>query len=297
MNRFFIFLMLMIIPSMVFADMVGYSGDKRRYVTEDEKSQFPYNTVVRFDDKGNPGTGTFVSKDIMLTCRHVVDDTGAENFIDYYTSDGKKHTGYVANYIKDYKSTHDFAWVIDENAFSGQVLNIAPETKYSNNLMVIGYDSLKPLSDDEIKILKQLYAKWIQDNGRVTSYNAYKAMAEISAEAIMNHSCSSLEQKDCIRCSQDSDIWCLFGDSTNMKVRTGCKITAVKDMIYTDCPGAPGASGSAVIDINSGQIIGILCEIGKPQIGQDKDAMSLAVRPEIYYKSLNTWIEGLKNIE
>jgi hypothetical protein len=73
------------------------------------------------------------------------------------------------------------------------------------------------------------------------------------------------------------------------------KITAVEDMIYTDCPGAPGASGSAVIDINSGQIIGILCQVVKPQIGQNKNAMSSAVRPEIYYKSLNTWIEGLRN--
>ena len=96
MKQAFIFLLLMCSPMVCWGDMVGFGGDTRRYVTEQEKYQFPYNTVVRFDADGNTGTGTFVSDDVILTCRHVVESIGIGNYIDYYTSDGKKHSGIVA---------------------------------------------------------------------------------------------------------------------------------------------------------------------------------------------------------
>ncbi|MBR3510658.1 MAG: trypsin-like peptidase domain-containing protein [Alphaproteobacteria bacterium] len=291
MKRLIAFLLLLIMPTFVDADMVGYSGDKRRYVTEEEKLQFPYNTVVRIVDNGNPGTGTFVSEDVILTCRHVVDGTDKNGDIEYYTSDGKKHIGKVGPYENDDKDYHDVSWIIDEDSFSGPVLEISPEAKYSNNLMIIGYDSLKPLSDDELKIVKQVYTNWIKDNGRITSGNAYKAMGEVDTELQILYSCSSDKQTNCVHCSGE---YCIFDDSKNMKVRTGCSVVNVDKMLYTDCPGAPGASGSAIIDKNSNQIIGVFCSVLRAQIGQEKRATSSGVRPDIYYRSLKSWIDGLK---
>ena len=289
MKRLIIFLLLMFVPTFVFGDMVGYSGDKRRYVTEKEKSQFPYNTVVRINDDENSGTGTFVSKDVILTCKHVIDAVADEEHINYYTADGQKHIGNV-KYNKDSKP--DIGFIIDTNAFVGNVLNVSPVATSSNNLMVIGYDSLKPLSNEEIKIIKNLYSDWLNENGgKITATNAYKAMAEIDTIISIQYNCTSENQKNCVHCSGKE--WCIFDDANNMKVREGCKVTNINSGIYTDCPAAPGASGSAVIDKDTMQIIGVACSVMQPQIGQNKDASSNAVKSEVYYKALNNLINAL----
>ena len=59
MKKTLAFLSLILTPIVAMGDMVGYSGDLRRDVTEEEKTQFADNTVVRFPNPG--GTGTFVS--------------------------------------------------------------------------------------------------------------------------------------------------------------------------------------------------------------------------------------------
>ena len=44
----FIFLLLTCFPMVCLGDMVGFAGDTRRYVTESEKYQFPYNSPIYF---------------------------------------------------------------------------------------------------------------------------------------------------------------------------------------------------------------------------------------------------------
>lgn len=285
MKRLIAFLLLVFMPTFCLGDMVGYGGDKRRYVTDEEKSQFPYNTVVRINGDNNPGTGTFVSKDIILSCKHVVDNVADEEWINYYTADGQQHAG-IAKYDK--YSDPDVGVVVDMNAFSGKTLRISPVAKHSNNLMVIGYDSLKPLSDEEIKIVKDVYRKWIIENGRVTAANTYQAMVDVEITLLKQHNCTSENQKNCVHCSGE---FCIFDDAKNMKVREGCRVIDIdSSSLYMDCPAAPGASGSAVIDKDTMQIIGVACAVMKPQIGQNKDALSTAEKPELYYRAVNSLI-------
>ena len=295
MKRLFVILTLIYIPTVGWGDFVGYGGDLRRYVTDEEKTQFPYNTVVRIYGNGFTGTGTFVSEDVILTCAHVVEDAkDSVKHFDYYTSDGRKHSGTVGAYVENYSDTKDFAFAYDVNAFNGySLLSLSPNARYSDNLTIIGYDSLKPLSKDELKIVKQVYTNWIKKNGRITNENAIEAAAEVTVVLKLEHACSSDKQTNCVHCSDD-ELDCIFNDSENMKVRTGCRVTRIDDEIYTNCPGAMGASGSAIIDTNSNEIIGVFCQMGRSRIGQEKDAIGIGVKPEVYYDHLQTWINGIK---
>ena len=290
------------IPNFCLADMVGFSGDKRRYVTDEEKSQFPYNTVVRIEKNGGAshGTGTFVSKDVILTCRHVVDGNSSQT-IDYFTADGMQYSGDIiaGTSQEEYDDQHDFAWVVNRNAFSGSVLKLSPKSISSNNLTIIGYDSLKPLSNDEIQIIKHVYSDWIKKNGKIKKDNAFDAMAAVDVAIKFDYACSFGQKEGCVKCKNpNSRKSCLFNDGENMKVRKGCRVTSVGSLtnqITTNCPGASGASGSAIIDENTNQIIGVLCNVVRPQIGQEQQATSSGTTPEVYYKSLKYWIDGMKN--
>ena len=295
MKRLFVLFYVIFIPFLCYGDMVGWSGDTRRYVTEEEKTRFPYNTVVRIYGNGIVGTGTFVSEDVILTCAHVVEDAeDSVKHFDYYTSDGRKHSGTVGAYVENYSDTEDFAFAYDVNAFNGHsLLSLSPNARYSDNLTIIGYDNLKPLSKDELTIIKKVYINWIKTNGKITNKNATKAMARVNNVLKREHACSSGQQTNCVHCSDD-ELYCIFGDNKYMKVRTGCKVTRIDDEIYTNCPGARGSSGSAIIDANSNEIIGVFCGVNRLQIGQEKDATGIGVKPEVYYDSLQTWINGIK---
>ena len=287
------FLSLIFIPTLCFGDMVGFSGDTRRYVTDEEKSQFPYNSVVRLVNNDGVGTGTFVSESVILTCRNVVDGIGIDNNINYSMSGGNRRTGFVAEYTEDKNKATDYSIIVDKGAFTGSVLPVSDVSKQSDNLMVIGYDNLKPLSNDELKIIKQLYYMWLVEHDDLTAKNANQAMQDIDDKLKKDYACSSDNTTDCVRCSNNGQN-CIFGDNNNMKVRNGCKISYVGDRLYTNCPVTPGALGAAMIDTNTKQIVGVLCEIRRPQIGQEKEAISLGTKPEYYSNDLKVMIDYIK---
>lgn len=289
----FVFLLMVLVPTFVWADMIGYSGDTRRYVTDAEKTQFPYNSVVRIMNKDDTGTGTFVSNDVILTCGNIVDKVGLENNIIYHTADGKVHTGYVASYKTDKHIGNDYAFIVDKGGFSEKVLNVYQFSKELNNLMVIGYDNLKLLSNEELRIIKQLYYMWLIDNDISNADNVYKAMDFVDSKLKADYACTSSEQKNCVHCS-DNKSSCIFDDGANMKVRNGCKINYVGNQLYTNCSASYGAIGSAIIDSDTNNIVGILCEIRRPQIGQEKGAFTLGTKVESFYNNLMIQIEDLR---
>lgn len=295
MQRLFLLSLLSIfVPTVCFADMVGYSGDTRRYVTDAEKTQFPYNTVVRLETwkKGRPyssGTGTFISKRWILTCYHVVDrvefakDGIAE--IKYYTPDGRQNVASVFKKSgiwgdKGEKNSTDVAFVFSPAGedFPGPVLRVSSRDKESNNVMMIGYDSLKVLSKTELSIVKQVYAAELQKIGKFDKNSFEYITNSVENTLREKYSCSSISgQNKCVHCSVNGG--CIFEDHKNMKVRTGCKAKINDGILITNCPGSPGASGSAFIDSNTNEIIGVMCAVYKSVIGQDKHATTIGVLP------------------
>lgn len=287
------FLFVLAVPVFGYADMVGYNGDLRRYVTDSEKSQFPFNTVVRFDDGVSTGTGTFVSPSVILTCRHVVDSVGAGNAITYYTSDGVAHSGVVFAYIQDDYSGHDFAYVIDRDALRGKpVLDVASAARDDANVMTIGYDSLKPLSPQELAIIKDVYKTKISQAGGLRPDNAFKILAQVEKELRTTYACTTPDQQNCVHCTGEFPF-CIFDDSKNMKTQSGCAARVSGNQIHTTCAGAQGASGSPVIDGTRTVLSGVLCEVEGFKIGQSTDATSWATRPEMYYDTLKMVIENV----
>ena len=89
-KRIFAVLLLVIVPNFCFGEWVG-AHDGRRYVTDAEKSVYPYNKVVKLgsDKDDSWSTGFFVSPHVILTCRHCISDVGDDNKVDFYTSDGE----------------------------------------------------------------------------------------------------------------------------------------------------------------------------------------------------------------
>lgn len=290
----FAFLSLLFLPTFVWADMVGYSGDTRRYVTDEEKTQFPYNSVVRVIGKNGYGTGTFVSKDVILTCRNVIDGALVDSDVSYITANGQRRTGFVAQVIQDKNKENDYAIISDKGAFDGYTLPVSLYSKQSNNLTVIGYDVLKPLTNEELNIVKHLYQMWLINNDGLTASNANQAMIDIDKQIKEDYVCLSDTQQNCIKCSGNGK-GCIFDDGNNMKVRHGCKINYIGNQLYTNCSVPPGAIGAAMIDSDTKQIVGILCETRRPQIGQEKDALSLGTKPEVYSKNVEIITDEMKS--
>ena len=293
MKRIFAFLLLLFLPTLVWADMVGYSGDTRRYVTDEEKYQYPYNTVVRVAGKDGYGTGTFVSKDVILTCRNIINGALVDSDVNYITANGQRRTGFVAQVMQDKNKENDYAVIVDKGAFGGDVLPVAAISKQSNNLTVIGYDNLKPLNANELNIVKQLYQMWLAKNEGLTVNNANQAMVDIDKQIKEDYVCSSNKKENCIKCSGNGD-GCIFSDGNKMKVRNGCKINYIGNQLYTNCSVPPGAIGAAMIDADSKQIVGILCETRRQQIGQEREPLSLGTKPEIYFSNLEIIIDYAK---
>ena len=214
-------------------------------------------------------------------------------------TDGRQGSGQIAPYMKDDKDMNDFGWVIAMGAFNGRVLDLSPSVpSHSNNLMVIGYDSLKPLSKDELKIVKKVYETWINKNGTITQNTVFDAMGWVDSVISNEYACRSDTQTNCVKCKPHTkpDDWgCIFNDGDNMKVRFGCKITSVGNQIEMNCPGSIGTSGAAIIDRDINKIIGLYCQGIAPQIGQEKDASSAGTRQDLYYKDLKGWIDGIRN--
>lgn len=282
---------------MVFADWVGQS-DKRRYVTDTEKSEFPYNNVVKIVTNDSVSTGIIIAPQIILTSGHGVADVGLNNYIAYYTTDGQAHTGKVWYYKYSSAVTDDYALILTNDIFSEPFFNIPNSNVTESNAMRIGYDSLKVLSNDEIKVVKDTFVNFLSGY-KLTAENAYDAMDEID-ELLKNKDCRKTSDKmNCVHCSGGND--CIFGDYDNLKVQESCSANNFRSVdtggkfLVTNCGASVGGSGSPILDASHKNIIGMSIGTTGFMIGNEKEATSYAIPPEQFNKQTKTLINMSNN--
>lgn len=295
-NKIFL-LFLCLVPRLCFADWIGAS-DKRRYVTAEEKSQFPYNNVVQIVTGDGVSTGTIIAPNVILTCGHSVADVGLNNSVQYYTTDGQMHTGTVWYYKDGSAVADDYALIVSKDSFDGHFLNIPDTNIAESNAMRIGYDSLKVLTNNEIKVVKDTFVQFLSEY-KLNAENAYDALDEID-DLLKNKDCSKYTDKTkCVNCSGHD--YCIFGDYDNLKVQDSCSANQIRPVetggkfLVTNCGLSTGGSGSPLIDSNRKNMIGMSVGTVGFMIGNESDAVSYAIPPEQYKEKTKTLINMSNN--
>lgn len=280
-------------PMLGWGEFVG-ATDKRRYVLDQEKNEFPYNAVVRFEYDGATSTGTFISPSLILTCRHCVGDSKEINF---YTTDGKQHTGFVFATAEN----ADFAIVATTDFYNGTVPIVNPRTSYAGNVKRIGYESLKVLSDDEISVIKKSMAEilskpQLSDSSLSAEDKIMTAMVYLDVDLVLNHACSKPDEKNCVHCAGERE--CIFADNRNLKIQDSCAITGKSgEKLKTNCAGFSGTSGASLLDAKDNSVRGILVSTdAKFEIGIQSSPTSYAVAPETYYDAIQVSIDKVNAI-
>ena len=289
-KHIFAFLLLMIIPTFCWADLVG-SVDGRRYVTEEEKGLPPYNKIVRIQTDSGYSTGTIIAPNVILTCKHCVSSAGKNGSVNVYMPNGLDKIGTVWYYPDENLITNDYALVVLEDSDAGPFLNVSDVSVPDDNVMRIGYDFLKVLDKNEIPVVKKAFADAIGKYKKISNENIDDAIDSIE-ENLQKHSCKSGNSVGCVKCS--NQISCIFNDGENMKVQNSCSATRIQPidtggtMLLTDCAGSPGGSGSPLIDSRHENIIGIFTGTYGFNVGGK--AESYGVRPEVFSSKTKTFI-------
>ncbi len=232
-----------------------YTIDKRCYVTDEQKSQKPYNSVVQviIPDKNGICTGTIVKekdgKPYLYTAKHCILQTIRTTFdtiiIKLEKDDAKyeltehvdgKYWGRPETYGDDWSvyklpedKNEDFLKIAIEKTIK------SPGVKYSAR--VVGYGALKVMSDKEIHDFKQEYDNYLESIGK---------SEEISDGGVYTggkYDAEFLNQKR-------SD---LVKDYENLKVSV-CKYS--QNGGGDGCQGWHGNSGGPVLD-DAGKIMAI----------------------------------------
>lgn len=295
MKRIFAFLLLMIVPTFCWAGWVG-SVDGRRYVTDEEKGVFPYNNIVRIESKTGFSTGTIVSSNVVLTCRHCVESSGKNSNVNLHMSDGSVRTGTVWYYPNDGKDSNDFALIIFKQFDSDRFLGVSDVSVPDDKVMRIGYDTLKVLNSDEIKIVKKAFVNALKKYGNITDKNVSSAIAYVEG-TLQDYNCKSDTDVNCVRCVNSNS--CIFDDGERMKVQDSCSATKMQHivddglMLYTDCVATPGGSGAPLIDSEHEHVIGV--STGTYGFGIGGTTESYAVRPERFYEKTKTLVNMANN--
>ena len=151
MKHVFAFLLLFI-PNVVLADdactnPIDYTLDRRCYVTNSEKMDFPYNTVVRI---GDVATGTIIGPNLILTCRSCVNPEQYNTYhgdIEFYTSDNQRHIARELFTPTDQTPESEWALLKTKDTFEMPFLEVS-HSHDASNLEQIGFSALKILSEN-----------------------------------------------------------------------------------------------------------------------------------------------------
>lgn len=162
-----------------FTDDPKYTIDKRKYVSRDNA---PFSAVVGlyYSGKSNFCSGTLTSDGVIVTAKHCIVGKGDNSYTpltqihinykadsnvavnyrlsptaDVWNSDGSH------NYSDASAPFHDWAFLVPQKDIKSIVQVSKLTGKGTSDVIVAGYGALKILSDQEIRKIRQEYAKWL----------------------------------------------------------------------------------------------------------------------------------------
>jgi len=106
------------------------------------KADFWKKNNVKITDNTNIGSGTFINKHTIITCKHVIDELNKNDLL-IEDEDGKKYN--VKKYIRHQDENIDLLKIITEEEFNFFHHSISTETRITEKVLVFGYPPI-PLS-------------------------------------------------------------------------------------------------------------------------------------------------------
>lgn len=264
---------LLTMPAMALDDACTkpseFTVDRRCYVTDEQKQQKPFNATVALIENGVPYcSGTIVKGHkgdpdtiYVYTAKHCVDsdeDGKPDAHVqvrlqngDEYTVDlagaGEQHSTSSEGYIEDNSGD----WVLYK------IQNPAADIPYvvpgkwdfiSADARIIGYGSLKIMSDAEIREFKNKYREFLKTDPR------YSNKRHVVTEYVRLYDTKTMDFVEGLMNQQHTNyVLDLFADS-NLKVTT-CEYYN-SNGIGVKCQNWEGNSGGGVFDV-LGNLVGI----------------------------------------
>ena len=248
-----------------------YTIDKRCYVTDEQKREHPYNAVVAVEPViGGYCTGTIIKGAddhlYLYTAKHCVvyKDGSVSDTIHVKTQNGvsltvnKNEVGdldiVMGDNISGDWAIYDVPWdTIESTGISDKLkIGFGPVT-ILYDARVVGYGTLKIMSDAEIEEFKQGYIKYLRDikgidsNGRETRYGWRSG-------GVKTHGAYGKSFKDYLKDHNPSYFSDVFEDANRLK-ESKCKYSS--NGKRTGCQGWSGNSGGPIFDDN-GNLMGIM---------------------------------------
>lgn len=294
MRRIFAFLSCLItMPAMAFDDACTkpnkFTVDKRCYVTESQKKTKPFNATVALVDgqfpyctgtivkgyhgyNGNKATEQEKNTIYVYTAKHCTDsnnDGKSDTNLEIKLQDGTIYTIEFAragryNTISDTNIEGDYALYTIKNAPT----NI-PYTEISDKwgygsirgipARLVGYGTLKIMSDAEIDKFKKKYASFLKSQGQNSNVGMYNG-GVITNSTYGEMFLDFLKQKEY---AYGSDLF-----NNNLLKVSECNYSGTGYML--GCQEWGGNSGGGIFDSN-GKLLGILTR-GNRVIGGDEHA-------------------------
>ena len=278
MKTLFAFL-LSLYTANVFAAYGGNIGahDDRVYSSLADQN---YRGVVRFFDKhGTFCTGTFITKNLVLTNSHCALLCKNGCAIEFYNgSEYEKSNLKIVAYYENFEvlAGNDWALLVSDKESKFFVPVVSRTT--NGSVLAGGFGMLRIIKDEEIPFLKKLYVETDKE------FRSECKKEQIYYACINKH----VEKK-----LKDMGRKPLFNDGENFKIQN-CKITGShpksQNMIKTDCDAAGGNSGGGLL--RNKQLVGLVNSVVM-DVFYEEDEVSGAtgLKTENFYNNSQKYIK------
>lgn len=234
-----------------------FTIDKRCYVTDEQKQQKPYNSVVNLTSViGRYCSGVLIKekeKIYLYTAKHCVDKISSKSLkknITAITLSGKKLKAVLADVVLDKDL---IKYIVEPNDVDYVNISKKSENPFVQSVRVIGYGGFNVLSDKTIEKFKKKYIDFLQSEktlnpkGTEYTYGFYNDEGVFYANEKVQEFLGWLEFND-KNFYQD-----IFGEQY-MKIS---KCSYYTDTHFDGCQAVEGDSGGGMFNDN-GDIIGII---------------------------------------